>query len=192
MKWWDWRPWSSFFWMLSFKPAFTLSSFTLIGGSSVTLHFLPLRTYHLHIYCWYFSQQSYSPYKTLNSSTYKFSCKYYYLFSLNLRLLSPASVFSINEKYKRKSDQLIRKGINTGRVCPEDKKSSFSSISKHYHYKRKTLKFYVPTSEIRNENFFSKNSFLETIFEDPRILTMHFIYILPGEMFKDRVPANSS
>ena len=30
MKWWDWMPWSSFFWMLSFKPAFSLSSFTLI------------------------------------------------------------------------------------------------------------------------------------------------------------------
>lgn len=73
-------------------------------------------------------------------------------------------------------------------MCPEGKISSFPSISKHYQYKRKTLKFYVPTSEIRNEIFFSINSFLETIVEDPRTLTMHFIYILPGEMFKDRVP----
>ena len=30
MKWWDQMPWSSFFWMLSFKPAFSLSSFTFI------------------------------------------------------------------------------------------------------------------------------------------------------------------
>ena len=29
MKWWDWMPWS-FFWRLSFKPAFSLSSFTFI------------------------------------------------------------------------------------------------------------------------------------------------------------------
>ena len=28
MKWWDWMPWS--FWMLSFKPTFSLSSFTFI------------------------------------------------------------------------------------------------------------------------------------------------------------------
>ena len=30
------------FWMLSFKPAFSLSSFTLIRGSLVPLHFLPI------------------------------------------------------------------------------------------------------------------------------------------------------
>ena len=30
MKWWDHMPWSSFFWMLSFKPTFLLSSFTFI------------------------------------------------------------------------------------------------------------------------------------------------------------------
>ena len=30
MKWWDQMPWSLFFSMLSFKPAFSLSSFTLI------------------------------------------------------------------------------------------------------------------------------------------------------------------
>ena len=30
MKWWDLMPWSSFFWMLSFKPTFSLSSFTFI------------------------------------------------------------------------------------------------------------------------------------------------------------------
>ena len=30
MKWWDQMPWSSFFWMLNFKPAFSLSSFTFI------------------------------------------------------------------------------------------------------------------------------------------------------------------
>ena len=29
------------FWMLSFKPTFSLSSFTFIRGSSVLLHFLP-------------------------------------------------------------------------------------------------------------------------------------------------------
>ena len=30
MKWWDQMPWSSFFWMLSFKPAFSFTSFTFI------------------------------------------------------------------------------------------------------------------------------------------------------------------
>ena len=31
MKWWDWMPWMVFiFWMLNFKPAFSLSSFTFI------------------------------------------------------------------------------------------------------------------------------------------------------------------
>ena len=30
MEWWDWMPVSSFFWMLSFKPAFSRSSFTFI------------------------------------------------------------------------------------------------------------------------------------------------------------------
>ena len=30
IKWWDRMPWSLFFWMLSFKPAFSLSSFTFI------------------------------------------------------------------------------------------------------------------------------------------------------------------
>ena len=30
MKWWNWIPWTSFLWMLSFKPAYSLSSFTLI------------------------------------------------------------------------------------------------------------------------------------------------------------------
>ena len=28
--WWNWLPWSLFFWMLSFKPAFSLSCFTFI------------------------------------------------------------------------------------------------------------------------------------------------------------------
>ena len=36
------------FWMLSFKPFCSLSSFTLIRGSLVPLHFLPLECYHLH------------------------------------------------------------------------------------------------------------------------------------------------
>ena len=45
--------------MLSFKPAFSLSSFTLIKRLSSPLYFLPFECYHLHIwYCWYFSWQS--------------------------------------------------------------------------------------------------------------------------------------
>ena len=50
MKWWDWMPWSQFFecWVLSFKPDFSLSSFTLI--SLVPLLFLPLAWYHLRIW----------------------------------------------------------------------------------------------------------------------------------------------
>ena len=47
------------FWMLNFKPAFSLSSFTLIKRFLVSLHFLPLGWYHLHVWgCWYFFQQS--------------------------------------------------------------------------------------------------------------------------------------
>ena len=43
------------FWMWSFKPAFSLVSFTLIKRlSSVPLHFLPLRWCHMHIWgYWY-------------------------------------------------------------------------------------------------------------------------------------------
>ena len=40
MKWWDQMPWSSFFWMLSFKPTFLFSYFTvfkrLFSSSSLT------------------------------------------------------------------------------------------------------------------------------------------------------------
>ena len=38
----------SIFWMLSFKPGFSLSSFTFIKNSLVPLCFLPLKWYHLH------------------------------------------------------------------------------------------------------------------------------------------------
>ena len=47
------------FWMLSFKPAFSLSLLLSARGSLVPLHFLPLGWCHLHIWgYWYFSQQS--------------------------------------------------------------------------------------------------------------------------------------
>ena len=47
------------FLMLSFKPAFSLSPFTLIKGSLVSLHFLALEWCYLHIWgCWYFSWNS--------------------------------------------------------------------------------------------------------------------------------------
>ena len=42
------------FWMLSFKPAFSLS-FTFIKRWKFPLHFLPLKWYHLHIWSYYFS-----------------------------------------------------------------------------------------------------------------------------------------
>ena len=45
--------------MLSFKPVFSLFSFTLIKRSLASLCFLPLRWCHLHIWsCLYFSWQS--------------------------------------------------------------------------------------------------------------------------------------
>ena len=40
------------FWMLSFKPTFSLSSFTFIRGFLVPLHFLPEEWCHLHMWCW--------------------------------------------------------------------------------------------------------------------------------------------
>ena len=47
------------FWMLSFQPAFSLSSSPSLRGSLVPLHYLPLKWYHLHVWgCWYFSQHS--------------------------------------------------------------------------------------------------------------------------------------
>ena len=47
------------FWMLSYKPAFSLSSFTLSRRFLVLLRFLPWGWCYLHIWCyWYFSQQS--------------------------------------------------------------------------------------------------------------------------------------
>ena len=52
-KW--WAGYHDLFWTLSFKPAFSLSSFTLITRLLITLHFLPLEWYHLHIWsCLYF------------------------------------------------------------------------------------------------------------------------------------------
>ena len=48
-----------FFWILSFKPAFLLSSFTFIKKLFSSPLLLPLESYHLHVCgCWYFSQQS--------------------------------------------------------------------------------------------------------------------------------------
>ena len=47
------------FWMLSFKLAFPLSSFTFIKKFFIPLHFLPLEWYHLYIWgCRLFSLQS--------------------------------------------------------------------------------------------------------------------------------------
>ena len=44
------------FWMLSCKPAFSLSLSPSSRGSLLPLHFLMLEWYHLHIWgCWYFS-----------------------------------------------------------------------------------------------------------------------------------------
>ena len=62
------------FWMLSFKPAFSLSSFTFIRGSLVYLPFLTLKWYHLHIWgCLYFSSNcdSSSPAFRMMYSAYK-------------------------------------------------------------------------------------------------------------------------
>ena len=45
-----------FFLIFNFKPALSLSSFTLIKRLFVPFRFLPLEWYHLHIWgCWYFS-----------------------------------------------------------------------------------------------------------------------------------------
>ena len=47
------------FLVLSFKPAFSLSSFTFNKNTLVPLHFLPFEWYHLRIWgCWYFSWKS--------------------------------------------------------------------------------------------------------------------------------------
>ena len=47
------------FWILHFKPAFHSPLSPSSRGSLVSLHFLPLKWCHLHIWCcWYFSRQS--------------------------------------------------------------------------------------------------------------------------------------
>ena len=47
------------FWMLSINPAFSTLLFHPYQRFLVSLHFLPLEQYHLHIWgCWYFSQRS--------------------------------------------------------------------------------------------------------------------------------------
>ena len=47
------------FWMLSFKPTFSLSSFTFIKRPFSSSSLSALRWCHLHIWgCWYFSRQS--------------------------------------------------------------------------------------------------------------------------------------
>ena len=51
----DWMPWSWFFWILSFKPAFSLSSFTFIKRLLVPLCFLPLGSYDLDIWGYWYS-----------------------------------------------------------------------------------------------------------------------------------------
>jgi len=44
------------FWMLSFKPAFSISSFSFLRGSLVPLHFVPEGWYHLYTWgYWHFS-----------------------------------------------------------------------------------------------------------------------------------------
>ena len=55
----DWIPRSLFSWLLSFKPAFSLFSFTSSRNSLVPFHLVPIGWCHLHIWgYWYFSQQS--------------------------------------------------------------------------------------------------------------------------------------
>ena len=58
MKWWDRMPWSWFFWMLSFKPGSSLSSFTLINRffNSSSLSAIGVVSYE-YLSCWYFSWQ---------------------------------------------------------------------------------------------------------------------------------------
>ena len=57
-KWWDWMPWSLFFecWVVS--QLFHSHLSPSLRSSLVSLHFVPLEWYHLHIWCWYFSQKS--------------------------------------------------------------------------------------------------------------------------------------
>ena len=60
------------FWMLSFKPTFSLSSFTFIKRLFSTSLLSAIRGCHLHIWgYWYFSQQSSSPAFLMIYSAYK-------------------------------------------------------------------------------------------------------------------------
>ena len=58
-KWWDWIPWSQFFWTLSLSQLFHSPLSPSSRNSLVPVNFLPLEWCHLHIWgCCYFSQQS--------------------------------------------------------------------------------------------------------------------------------------
>ena len=66
---------------MSFKPTFSLSSFTFIKRLLVLLHFLPEGWCHLHIWgYWYFSQQSW--FQLVVSSSLAF-CMMYSAYKLN-------------------------------------------------------------------------------------------------------------
>ena len=49
MKWWDWMPWSSFFWYWVSSQPFH-SSLAPSSRGSLDLHFMPLKWYLLHIW----------------------------------------------------------------------------------------------------------------------------------------------
>ena len=73
MKWWNWMPWSLFFWCWVLSQLF-LSPFSPSSrGSLVPLHFLPLKWYHLPIWgCCYFFQQSW--FQLVLHAAQNFSC----------------------------------------------------------------------------------------------------------------------
>ena len=78
------------FWTWSFKPAFSISSFTSSRGSLVLLHFLPLEWCHLLICgCWYFSQQSWFQF-VLHSAWHFKWC------TLHIRQISRMTIYSLD------------------------------------------------------------------------------------------------
>ena len=83
------------FWMLSFKPAFSLSSFTFIKRLFSYSSLSAIRGYHLHIWgYWYFSQQSW--FQLVLHPTQHFTwCTLHYIYVFG-PYLKTSVVFSTN------------------------------------------------------------------------------------------------
>ena len=78
------------FWMLSFKPAFSVSFFILIKRLFSSSLLLPLEWYHLHVWgCWYFSWQFW--FQLVINPAQHFAC-----YILHISYISRVTVYNLD------------------------------------------------------------------------------------------------